>query len=143
MAEEVEKLPDDFFLSEVLMSMPGVGIKTAATILLSIGDAGSFRTAGHLAAYVGITHPTPCVPGPPSGNSQPAPGTNNSRTHSSVLHGSPPATTPPPTPTTPANGPKGRSTPPPSSAWHGRRYDVIYAMLRNGTLYEEKAPQTA
>jgi hypothetical protein len=53
-AEEVEKLLDDFPLSGVLMSMPGVGIKTAATILLTIGDAGTFRTAGHLAAYAGI-----------------------------------------------------------------------------------------
>jgi hypothetical protein len=37
-AEEVEKLLEDFPLSAVLMSMPGVGIKTAATILLVIGD---------------------------------------------------------------------------------------------------------
>lgn len=34
--------------------MPGVGIKTAATVLLTIGDASSFRTSGHLAAYAGI-----------------------------------------------------------------------------------------
>ena len=53
-ADEVEKLLDDFPLSQVLMSMPGVGIKTAATILLTIGDASSFNTAGHLAAYAGI-----------------------------------------------------------------------------------------
>jgi transposase len=53
-AEEVEKLLDDFPLSRVLMSMPGVGIKTAATILLTIGDAGRFTSAGHLAAYAGI-----------------------------------------------------------------------------------------
>lgn len=50
-ADEVEKLLDDSPLSRVLMSIPGVGIKTAATILLTIGDAGSFKTAGHLAAY--------------------------------------------------------------------------------------------
>lgn len=53
-AEEVEKLLDDFPLSEVLMSMPGVGIQTAATILLTIGDAGAFASPGHLAAYAGI-----------------------------------------------------------------------------------------
>lgn len=50
-AEEVEKLLDDFPLSRVLMSIPGVRIKTAATILLTIGDAGSFTSAGHLASY--------------------------------------------------------------------------------------------
>ncbi len=35
------------------MSMPGVGIKTVATILLTVGDAGTF-TSRHLAAYAGI-----------------------------------------------------------------------------------------
>ncbi|MET1156383.1 transposase [Arthrobacter sp.] len=36
------------------MSVPGVGIKTAATILLTIGDAGTVTSPGHLAAYAGI-----------------------------------------------------------------------------------------
>lgn len=53
-AEQVEELLDDFPLSEVLMSMPGVGIKTAANILLAVGDCSDFRSAGHLAAYAGI-----------------------------------------------------------------------------------------
>jgi transposase len=53
-ADEVEKLVNDFPPSGVLMSMPGVGIKTATTILLTIGDAGGYRTASHLAAYPGL-----------------------------------------------------------------------------------------
>lgn len=53
-AEEVEELLADFPLSEVLMSMPGVGIKTAAQVLLAVGDASMFPSAGHLAAYAGI-----------------------------------------------------------------------------------------
>lgn len=36
------------------MSMPGVGIKTAANVLLSVGDCSDFRSSGHLAAYAGI-----------------------------------------------------------------------------------------
>ncbi|GAV96150.1 transposase [Corynebacterium glutamicum] len=36
------------------MSMPGVGIKTAANILLAVGDCSDFRSASHLAAYAGI-----------------------------------------------------------------------------------------
>lgn len=55
MAEEIEKLLDDFPLSQALMSMPGVGIKTAATIRLTIGGAGTLTSAGHLAVYIGIT----------------------------------------------------------------------------------------
>src|SRR5690606_4242168 len=39
---------------QVLMSMPGVGIKTAANILLAVGDCSDFPDASHLAAYAGI-----------------------------------------------------------------------------------------
>jgi transposase len=34
--------------------MPGIGIRTAARILLEIGDASGFKTSAHLAAYAGI-----------------------------------------------------------------------------------------
>ena len=34
--------------------MPGVGIGTAARLLLYVGDATAFPTAGHLAAYAGL-----------------------------------------------------------------------------------------
>lgn len=54
LATEVEELLDAFPLREVLISMPGVRTKTASTILLAIGDASTFPTAGHLAAYAGI-----------------------------------------------------------------------------------------
>ncbi|MGO1561958.1 Mobile element protein [Actinomycetales bacterium JB111] len=53
-AGEVEAMLEDFPLASVLMSMPGIGIKTAASILLAIGDGTAFATAGHLAAYAGI-----------------------------------------------------------------------------------------
>ena len=142
-AEEVEKLLDDFPLSKVLMSMPGVGIKTAATILLAIGDGSSFRTSGHLAAYAGI-----------------APVTRRSGTS---IRGEFPA----------RSGNKELKNALFRSAWiaschdplskayyerkraegkkHNaaiiclarRRCDVIFAMLKNGTLYQEKAPQAA
>lgn len=54
LAAEVERLLDDFPLLEVLTSMPGEGVKTAATILLTIGDGSGFASAEHLAAYAGI-----------------------------------------------------------------------------------------
>jgi transposase len=37
--------------------MPGIGVRTAARILLEIGDASAFKSSGHLAAYAG-TAPT-------------------------------------------------------------------------------------
>jgi transposase len=53
-ATEVEKVLDAHPLAEVLTSMPGVGVRTAARILLEVGDATSFPTSGHLAAYAGL-----------------------------------------------------------------------------------------
>ena len=53
-AEQVEEMLADFPFCEVLMSMPGVGIKTAAQILLVIDDGSDFGSVGHLAAYAGI-----------------------------------------------------------------------------------------
>jgi transposase len=53
-AAEVEKILDDHPLAGVLISMPGIGIRTAARILLEVGDGSTFATPGHLAAYAGI-----------------------------------------------------------------------------------------
>jgi len=53
-AAEVEQVLDVHPLAEVLTSMPGVGVRTAARILLEVGDGSSFPTAGHLAAYAGL-----------------------------------------------------------------------------------------
>ncbi|WP_433261626.1 IS110 family transposase [Actinosynnema sp. CS-041913] len=53
-ATEVERILEAHPLAGVLTSMPGIGVRTAARILLEIGDATGFRTSGHLAAYAGI-----------------------------------------------------------------------------------------
>ncbi|GAA3951975.1 transposase [Actinoplanes auranticolor] len=39
--------------------MPGIGVRTAARILLEAGDGSTFATPGHLAAYAGLApgHP--------------------------------------------------------------------------------------
>lgn len=54
LAQQVEAMIADYPLAEVLMSMPGVGIKTAAKILLTVGDCSDFPDAAHLASYAGI-----------------------------------------------------------------------------------------
>lgn len=51
---EAAGLADQLLLLQVLASMPGVGVKTAAQILLAAGGFSAFRTPGHLAAYAGI-----------------------------------------------------------------------------------------
>ncbi|WNV84895.1 IS110 family transposase [Umezawaea sp. Da 62-37] len=53
-ATEVEGILDAHPLAQVLISMPGVGVRTAARILLEVGDASGFASSGHLAAYAGI-----------------------------------------------------------------------------------------
>ncbi len=53
-ATEVEEIRDAHPLAGVLTSMPGIGGRTAARILLEVGDASSFKSSAHLAAYAGI-----------------------------------------------------------------------------------------
>ncbi|SDN04208.1 IS110 family RNA-guided transposase [Allokutzneria albata] len=53
-AAQVEGILDAHPLAQVLTSMPGIGVRTAARILLEIGDASAFKSSGHLAAYAGI-----------------------------------------------------------------------------------------
>lgn len=53
-AEQVDGMLDAHPLSSVLTSMPGIGVRTAARILLEVGDGSSFPTSGHLAAYAGL-----------------------------------------------------------------------------------------
>ena len=52
-AEQVETLVDAHPLSAVLISMPGVGFRTVARIITETSGR-QFRTAGHLAAYAGL-----------------------------------------------------------------------------------------
>ncbi|MDG4795671.1 IS110 family transposase [Micromonospora sp. WMMD1082] len=53
-AAEVDRMLDAHPLAAVLTSMPGIGVRTAARILLEVGDGTSFATPGHLAAYAGL-----------------------------------------------------------------------------------------
>ncbi|MCZ2811966.1 IS110 family transposase [Modestobacter sp. VKM Ac-2979] len=53
-AEEVEGILDAHPLAKVLTSMPAVGVRTAARILLEVGDGSTLPTSGHLAAYAGL-----------------------------------------------------------------------------------------
>ncbi|MEU9015596.1 IS110 family transposase [Streptomyces sp. NPDC048479] len=55
--------------------MPGVGVRTAATLLVTIGDDSSFPTAAHLASYAGLAPATKSSGS--SIHSEPAPRTGN------------------------------------------------------------------
>jgi transposase len=53
-ADQVERMLDAHPLARVLTSMPGIGVRTGARILLDVGDVSAFPTPGHLAAYAGL-----------------------------------------------------------------------------------------
>nr|CAJ88458.1 putative IS110 transposase [Streptomyces ambofaciens ATCC 23877] len=50
----IEALLEAHPLSQVLTSMPGIGVRTAAVLLATVGDGSSFPTAAHLASYAGL-----------------------------------------------------------------------------------------
>jgi transposase len=58
LAGRIEELLETHPLSKVLTSMPGVGVRTGARILIEVGDGNAFPTAGHLAAYAGLAPAT-------------------------------------------------------------------------------------
>ncbi|MDN3056149.1 IS110 family transposase [Streptomyces sp. SRF1] len=51
---QIGKLLEAHPLSPVLTSIPGVAVRTAATLLVTVGDGSSFPTAAHLASYAGL-----------------------------------------------------------------------------------------
>ncbi|MFC8950989.1 IS110 family RNA-guided transposase [Streptomyces rochei] len=58
LAARIEELLEAHPLSKVLTSMPGIGVRTGARILIDVGDGSSFPSAAHLAAYAGLAPAT-------------------------------------------------------------------------------------
>jgi len=57
-AETDERVSEAFFSlpqAEIITSMPGFGPRLGAELLVEVGDISRFPSAGHLAAYAGIT----------------------------------------------------------------------------------------
>jgi transposase len=141
LAVEVERLLDDFPLRDVLISMPGVGTKTAATILLAIGDATAFPTASHLAAYAGIA-PVTRRSGKSIRGEHPA-RSGNKQLKNALFRSAWVASTCDPDSAAyyqrkRAEGKKHNAA---IICLARRRCDVIHAMLRTGTLYTRRAPR--
>jgi transposase len=55
---QIEALLEAHPLAEVLTSMPGIGVRTAAVLLATVGDGSSFPSAAHLASYAGLAPAT-------------------------------------------------------------------------------------
>jgi transposase len=125
---EAEEILDTHPLAGVLTSMPGIAIRTAARILLEIGDASAFQPP----ATWPPTPPSPAAPAPPSKvNTPPAPATASSNAHSSSPR-SQPCPTPPAGPTTTENAPRARNdlpgpTPPRRPVRHAPQQNLLPA----------------
>jgi transposase len=122
--------------------MPGIGVRTAARILLEIGDATAFKSSGHLAAYAGIA-PVTRRSGSSIRGEHPARTGNRKLKRAFFLAAF--ASLADPTSRTyydrkRAEGKKHNAA---LICLARRRCDVLYAMLRNKTLYQHPEPQPA
>lgn len=126
-------------LSKLLMSLPGVGIRTGATLLITIGDGQSFATAGHLASYAGLAPVTKSSGSSIRGEHAPHRGNRQLKramflSAFAALHD----------PASRAYYDKQRA----ANKTHTQallrlarqRINVIHAMLRTGALYEARTP---
>ncbi|QOK22031.1 IS110 family transposase [Janibacter indicus] len=141
-AAQVEEMLDAHPLSQVLTSMPGIGARTGARILLEVGDGSSFPTPGHLAAYAGLA-PTTRRSGSSIRGEHPARGGNKNLKRAMFLAAF--AALSDPTSRTyydrkRAQGKKHNAA---MICLARRRCDVIYAMLRDGTTYQAPTPAAA
>lgn len=132
---QVEEILDAHPLAQVLTSMPGIGVRTGARILLEVGDSSAFPTPGHLAAYAGLT-PVTRRSGTSIRGEHPNRG-GNKKLKNAMFQAAFAA----------LSDPASRAYYDRKRAQHKkhnaaiiclarRRCDVLYAMLRNGTLYQ-------
>ena len=139
---EVLTVVDAHPLTQVLTSMPGVGVRTAARILTEVVGK-NFATAGHLASYAGIAPVTRR-----SGTS--IRGESPSRRGNKVLKRALFLSAFASINASPASRAyydrkrsEGKRHNQAIIALARRRTDVLYAMLRDGTFYTEPTPPTA
>ncbi|MFF9352390.1 IS110 family transposase [Streptomyces sp. NPDC014734] len=130
-------------LSPVLTSMPGIGVRTAAVLLVTVGDGSSFPTAAHLASYAGLAPATrqsgTSIHGehaPRGGNRQlkramflSAFACTNADTASRTYYDRQRA--------------RGKTHTQALLRLARQRISVLFAMLRDGTFHEARQPRTA
>jgi transposase len=144
LAGEVEEILDAHPLAQVLISMPGIGVRTAARILLEIGDASAFASSAHLAAYAGIA-PVTHRSGTSIKGEHPARAGNRKLKRAFFLAAFAALRDPASRAYYDRKRAEGKKHNAALICLARRRCDVLYAMLRNKTLYQAPAaaPQAA
>ncbi|WP_420856937.1 IS110 family transposase [Streptomyces chilikensis] len=142
LAARIEELLEDHPLSQVLTSMPGIGTRTAARILIDVGDGTAFPTAGHLAAYAGLA-PVTRTSGSSIRGEHPARRGNRQLKRALYLAAFASLKQPESRAYYDKKRREGKHHVAAVIALARRRVDVLFAMLRDGTFYQAPAGTSA
>ncbi|WP_331756267.1 IS110 family transposase (plasmid) [Streptomyces anulatus] len=141
LAGRIEELLEAHPLSQVLISMPGIGIRTGARILIEVGDGSSFPSAAHLAAYTGLA-PATRNSGSSIRGEQPSRRGNKQLKRAFFLSAFAALGDPASRAYYDKKIAQGKHHTQALLCLARRRADVLFAMLRDGTFYEPQ-PATA
>lgn len=141
-AAQVEEMLDAHPLAKVLTSMPGIGVRTGARILLEVGDGSSFPTPGHLAAYAGLA-PVTRRSGSSIRGEHPSRGGNKHLKRAMFLAAFAALSDPTSRTYYDRKRAQGKRHNAALICLARRRCDVLHAMLRHGTLYNQSGRAAA
>lgn len=139
LAGQIEELLEAQPLSNVLTSMPGVGVRNGARILIEIGDGSTFPTAGHLAAYAGLA-PATRSSGSSIRGEQPSRRGNKQLKHAFSLSALAALGDPASRAHYDKKIAQGKHHTQALPCLTRRRADVLFTLLRDGTFYEPETP---
>ncbi|MFG2884680.1 IS110 family transposase [Streptomyces sp. NPDC048297] len=139
---QINELLEAHPLSPVLTSIPGVAVRTAAVLLVTVGDGTSFPSAAHLASYAGLAPTTKSSGTSIHGEHAPRGGNRQLKramflSAFAALHD-------------PASRTyydkcraRGKTHTQALLRLARHRISVLFAMLRDGTFYEHRTPRLA
>ncbi|RCG29578.1 IS110 family transposase [Streptomyces diacarni] len=139
---EITTLLEAHPLHKVLTSMPGIGVRTGARILIDVGDGSAFASAAHLAAYAGLA-PATRNSGSSIRGEQPSRRGNKQLKRAFFLAAFASLSHPPSRTYYDKKIKQGKRHGQALLCLARRRADVLFAMLRDGTLYQPPTPSTA
>ncbi|MFE9859891.1 IS110 family transposase [Streptomyces sp. NPDC005780] len=138
LAARIEEVLENHPLSKVLTSMPGIGVRTGARILIDVGDGSSFPSAAHLAAYAGLA-PATRSSGSSIRGEQPSRRGNKQLKRAFFLSAFAALADPASRTYYDKKIAQGKHHTQALLCLARRRADVLFAMLRDGTFYESRA----
>ncbi|WP_093493300.1 IS110 family transposase [Streptomyces sp. 2112.3] len=141
LAARIEKLLEAHPLSKVLTSMPGIGVRTGARILIDVGDGSSFPSAAHLAAYAGLA-PATRSSGSSIRGEQPSRRGNKQLKRAFFLSAFAALADPASRAYYDKKITQGKHHTQALLCLARRRADVLFAMLRDGTFYQPQPTPT-